>query len=56
MLSTKFATEQTSSNVYSVVTRNIKKTIKNISSLTGENLVIASLNLTLKFSLYRISP
>ena len=38
MLSTKFATEQTSSNAYSLVTQNIKKTIKNISSLTQEKI------------------
>ena len=38
MLSTKFATEQTSSNAYSLVTRNIKRTIKNISSLTQEKI------------------
>ena len=38
MLSIKFATEQTSSNAYSLVTRNIKKTIKSISSLTKEKI------------------
>ena len=36
MLSRKFATEQTSSNAYSLVTRNIKNPIKNISSLVQE--------------------
>ena len=38
MLSAKFVTEQTSSSAYSLVTQNIKKAIKNISSLRKEKI------------------